>query len=92
VPRRTDAGGVELLLHDLLVAEGNGLGRRQTGKPEVLAKFRRQDHEGFPQAFDAIERRATMDGLHLMKDRGLVDEGGYLHVGGEALSSRCGKR
>jgi hypothetical protein len=66
VPRHAQAGLLDRLLHRFLVAEDRRLRARHARHAERLAQPRRQVHQPFPQALDAVDRAAAQPRAHLV--------------------------
>ena len=74
MPRRTDAGRVERLLHPFLVTERHGLVDGHAGQTERLADPRREDHVRLPQALDPVEAGVAGEAVEGAEHPALVGE------------------
>jgi hypothetical protein len=77
---RADTGGVQRLLHQLLVAETRRLLHVEPRDAEGLPKPGRQHDAGLPQAFDPVESGSAQPGTQRPDDRILVPQRGYRDV------------
>jgi hypothetical protein len=74
MPRRTDAGGVDLLLHELLVPERQGLLNRHAGQSERLTDPGGQDHVRLPQTLHLVDRHVVSEPLKRSQQTAFVGE------------------
>jgi hypothetical protein len=78
---RPDTGGVQHLLHPLLVPERDGLRHAHPGQAERLADPGREDHVRLPEALDLLDRGMAGQAVQRAEHGTLVGEGDVLVVG-----------
>jgi hypothetical protein len=92
VARRADSGGVEHLLHPLLVAERNRVLDVEPAGAERLAQAGGEDHPGLPEALDPVDRPATRPRPDRREHRLLVPERAHEQVPRERPAHQLGQR
>ena len=90
--RRANSGGIEHLLHALLVTKRNRLLNIEPRNAERFPQLRSQHHARLPQAFDAIERPAAQPIAQFVCNGGFIPQGAHVQVTGERFAHEIGQR